>query len=345
VSDSKTNIWRIQAHLDNQGLIEALKNPDASIRKRAIVALRAMNASKSLPALREALQNENDADVREELTNTIASLAPDDETVTPDIRSSSIDPQVTKLIEDLKTNNPKQMIAAAKQLGDLGNKIAVEPLVLQFNNTRHSMQVRLVLAEALLKLESAPVEVSLLATLRHRDWHIRRNGAAILGQLKAEWAIIPLSKALYDTHPIVRRTSRAALKHIGTPDARKALARYAKAKEQAGSQKPPKNEAQTQPTLDRNKGLLQRVSEFRDSVNEQTQSPQTPDALPQVNPNIRPKAVSAQRQQPKSDTAKLKANKQTRPLNADVLDRFEKRKKNNKTSTESSTDSSSEDNS
>jgi len=93
-----------------------------------------------------------------------------------------------------------------------------------FNDSGVSIEVRLAVAEALLKLESAPVEVALLAALRHSDWKIRRNGAAILGQLKAAWAVEPLAKAVRDPHPTVRRTAYAALKHIGTPEARKALA-------------------------------------------------------------------------------------------------------------------------
>lgn len=131
---------------------------------------------------------------------------------------------VDELIKKLNDESPEVVIEAAEKLGDLGNRIAVEPLILLFNNQRHSIQVRLAVAEALIKLESAPVEVALLANLRHADWHIRRNGAAILGQLRAEWAIPPLAKALHDPHPIVRRMARAALRNIGTPESRRALA-------------------------------------------------------------------------------------------------------------------------
>lgn len=135
-------------------------------------------------------------------------------------------PIVSQLLERLKSDSVDEVVKAARHLGDIGDKIAVEPLILLFQNAKLSIQVRLTVAEALLKLESAPVEVALLANLRHTDWHIRRNGAAILGQLKAEWAVDPLARALRDTHPVVRRTARAALKHIGTPESRKALAQY-----------------------------------------------------------------------------------------------------------------------
>jgi hypothetical protein len=75
----------------------------------------------------------------------------------------------------------------------------------------------------LIKLESAPVEVTLLAALRNPDWRIRRNATAVLGQLHADWAVHPLIAALRDEQEIVRRTAYAALKRIGTTEALQAI--------------------------------------------------------------------------------------------------------------------------
>ena len=50
-----------------------------------------------------------------------------------------------------------------------------------------------------------------------------RNGAAILGQLKADWAVLPLTRALRDKNDKVRRTAYAALRYINTDEARAAL--------------------------------------------------------------------------------------------------------------------------
>ena len=146
--------------------------------------------------------------------------------------------QIQGLIEQIKSDKAEQIVVAAEKLGEMGAKLAVEPLILAFNNQKHTIHVRLAIAEALLKLESAPVEVTLLANLRHSDWHNRRNAAAILGQLQAEWAIEPLSRILSDPHPVVRRTALAALKHIGTPESRKALAQHAPGGESSSTAPP-----------------------------------------------------------------------------------------------------------
>lgn len=228
---SKTNFWQQQAELDIKGLINALSSDDMLIRRRATAALQAMKAITGLSALQRAQIAENDPETGKMMADAISALKAISgyspaEPETKDTTPVSPQSEVAGLIEDLKSDTAETVFNAAERLGELGNKMAVEGLILAFNNQRHSIHVRLAIAEALLKLESAPVEVALLANIRHSDWHIRRNGAAILGQLKAAWAIEPLSRTLNDPHPVVRRTALAALKHIGTPESRKALAQF-----------------------------------------------------------------------------------------------------------------------
>ncbi len=135
---------------------------------------------------------------------------------------------VDRLIEVLKSRNPESVIAAARALGTLGNRMAVEPLVILFHNSSSPPAVRLSAAEALLELKSAPAVVTLLGALRRDSWEVRRNAAAVLGQIQAVWAVAPLAAALDDPHPVVRRTAAAALKRIGTAEAIAALrARFA----------------------------------------------------------------------------------------------------------------------
>ena len=228
--DNKPDIWQKQSQLDIEGLEKALASPDLKIRQRAAAALRSMRAIKALPALKAAFEKEEDAQTRTVIAAAIEALR---DTPTPaaalESPSPKPPPQISPtqaLVQKLHSESTEEVVEAARQLGELGDKIAVEALILIFNDPRRSIQVRLAVAEALLKLESAPVEVALLANLRHTEWVIRRNGAAILGQLKAEWAIQPLARALNDPHPVVRRTALAALKHIGTPESRKALAKF-----------------------------------------------------------------------------------------------------------------------
>lgn len=229
----KPDIWRLQAQYDTGGLIEALSEDDPGIRKRAAAALRAMGAREAVPALRVAYVNEQDAAARASIGAALESLADERQLLQDDagVESTPVNSRVTELLRELDSKDPETIIEAAKQLGDLGDKLAVEPMVLIFNDARQSIQVRLAVAEALLKLESAPVSVTLLANLRHPEWNTRRKAAAILGQLQAEWAVDPLAKALRDPHPVVRRTARAALKRIGTPEARKLLIREARARQ------------------------------------------------------------------------------------------------------------------
>lgn len=223
VSDFKADIWRLQAQLNTQGLVEALSDDDAGIRRRAATALRALDAFDAIPALKATLEKEGDPETRASILAALDILERERDRQTDELReiaSEPAEPTETQLqIERLKTGDEEFMIDAARILGELGDKDAVEPLVVLFNYPKTPIKVRLAAAEALLKLESAPVEVALLGALRSAEWRVRRNGAAILGQLKANWAVEPLARALTDPHEMVRKTALAALKHIDTPEA------------------------------------------------------------------------------------------------------------------------------
>lgn len=277
MSDDKSDIWRLQAQFDIQGLIDALKQEDQGIRKRAAAALRAIGAKEAVPAIRVALINEQDSDVRSILASALDTLSDKNETsLTANNEPSESLVQINKLIAMLDSDDPEQIMHAAQQLGEIGDQIAVEPLVIVFNDMKSSMQVKLSVAEALLKLEGAPVEVALLAALRHNDWHIRRNGAAILGQLKAEWSVEPLTQALRDKHSIVRRTARAALQRIATPEALEALRRRpdmsAKHPGEPIRQRPTTSSQETIPSAPRD-GLLNRLQGNRDTKRDEAPSP------------------------------------------------------------------------
>jgi HEAT repeat protein len=212
LSDLRPNIWRLQAQFDTQGLIEALKNDDAGIRKRAAAALRTMGATEAIPTLQQLLKVEQNSDVRHAITAALDHLLPEQSEKVP------------ALIAQLQSSQPEAVIYAARALGEIKDKTAVEALVLVFHNPQLPGRVRLAAAEALIKLESAPAVVTLLAALRSADWRIRRNAAAVLGQLRADWAIDSLVSSLGDENEVVGRTARAAIRRIGTPEALEALA-------------------------------------------------------------------------------------------------------------------------
>jgi HEAT repeat protein len=211
LSDLRPNIWRLQAQFDTQGLIEALKNDDAGIRKRAAAALRTLGATDSIPTLQQMLKTEQDPEARNAITAALDYLLPEQ------------GEKVPALIAQLRSTQPEAIIYAARALGEIKDKTAVEALVLVFHNAQLSGRVRLAAAEALIKLESAPAVVTLLAALRSADWRIRRNAAAVLGQLRADWAVESLVSRLDDDNEVVSRTARAAIRRIGTPEALQAL--------------------------------------------------------------------------------------------------------------------------
>lgn len=212
MSDLRPNIWRLQAQFDTQGLIEALKNNDASIRKRAAAALRTMGATEAIPTLQQMLKVEQDSDARHAITAALDHLLPEQ------------GEKVPTLIAQLQSSQPEAIIYAARALGEIKDKTSVEALVLVFHNAQLSGRVRLAAAEALIKLESAPAVVTLLAALRSPNWRIRRNAAAVLGQLRADWAVDSLISCLDDENENVGRTARAAIRRIGTAEALEALA-------------------------------------------------------------------------------------------------------------------------
>jgi len=244
VSDFKPDIWRLQAQFDTQGLVDALKNDDNGIRRRAAAALRALGAVEAIPAIEHVLDKEPDPETRANLLTALATLQQEQERLREETGQTPDDTPITevdRLIATLRRGDDDEtVIEAAQALGERGSKVAVVPLVMRFNDPSTPIKVRLAVAEVLLELESAPVEVALLGALRSDEWRVRRNAAAILGQLRAEWAIEPLSRALLDDHEVIRKTAFAALRNIGTPAAYESLKQareLLKAKQQAEKQR------------------------------------------------------------------------------------------------------------
>lgn len=224
------DIWRLQANSDVNGLIQALNHPDATTRRRASAALRALGAFEAIEALETSLDRETDPETRSTMLAALSILQQEKERKDLNPQETlemlvlrTIDPEIQRLIDDINGADNLKAIRAAQILSEKSAKEAVEPMVMRFNSSKTPITVRLALAEALLKLESAPVEVALLGGLRSDEWQVRRNSAAILGQLRAEWAVEPLAKAMFDKNELVRKTAYAALKRINTPQAQRAI--------------------------------------------------------------------------------------------------------------------------
>ena len=233
MANTRPNIWQLQARRDIDGLVAALQDADPEVRRRAANALRTIEAAQAVPALKVALRNESDSQVKRDVSAALHLL--DQHT---DVTGLTSLRDIDGLIRVLKGRNVDNAVAAAQALGQLGDRMAVEPLVIVFQNASSPPRVRLAAAQALLDLKSAPAVVTLLGALQRDSWQVRRNAAAVLGQIQASWAVEPLVAALDDSHPVVRRTAAAALRRIATPDAIAALRlRFGGAPEKRSSEK------------------------------------------------------------------------------------------------------------
>ncbi len=211
----------MQAHSDVRGLIAALSDVNPATRRAAATALRSLVATTAIPGVQDALLRESEPDVREVLVTTLELLFSQNKGSTE--AQSGDSSNVVRLISRLSGTHTEQAVRAAQELGESREKLTVEALLLTFNNRKLAARVRLAVAEALLKLQSAPTEITLLAALRSERWMIRRNAAGVLGQLEADWAVEPLMTALRDPIEAVRRVAKAALERIGTPEALAAI--------------------------------------------------------------------------------------------------------------------------
>lgn len=219
MNDLRLNIWRMQAQADTQGLIRLLDERDGDVRRRAAAALRTLGATEAIPALRAAVDNEKDIATRLHLAAALRHLL--QESIEQERASAE---EVNRLIEMLRSGQPLRVIEAASTLGRMKNRLAVGPLVVTFNDSTLPGRARMAAARALLAMDSAPAVVTLLGALDSDDWHIQRNALAVLGHLRADWAVESIQRFLSSDNALIRRTARAALKSIGTPEALAALA-------------------------------------------------------------------------------------------------------------------------
>ncbi len=227
--NTRPNIWQLQSRHDIAALQASLSHSDPDVRRRAAQALQTLDVVQAVPALKTALQQETDTQTRDVLNNVLHVL--DHRT---DIERLIHEKDTNRLIQVLRSRRPENVIAAARALGKIGDRMAVEPLVILFHDPASTPRVRLAAADALLELKSAPAVVTLLGALRRDSAQVRCNAAAVLGQIQATWAVEPLVGALEDPHQAVRRSAAVALRRIGTPEAVAALrAHFSSRKEEA----------------------------------------------------------------------------------------------------------------
>ena len=132
-----------------------------------------------------------------------------------DVKKLKQSRNIQGLILALKNRDPKIQYDAAEALGDMGDTMAVEPLVTALKNDEYS-GVRWKAAEALSKIGPPSVE-ALIGTLRHHDDDVRWKAAIALGEIGDPRAIKPLISLLCDEDRFVKSHAALALGTIGEP--------------------------------------------------------------------------------------------------------------------------------
>ncbi len=214
----KSSIAEMRTANDWQGLVKALQDEDPDIRALAAFALGVLGELRTIPALEQSLLREENENAQTHMHAALTHLrrkARHQGATTTD--------NVAHLINKLKSKDVREVVAAANSLARLKDKTAVVPLFILFRDPQADHRTRLAAAEALMSLESAPAIVTLLGALRSPEWQVRRNAAAMLGMVRAEWAVVPLMAALDDPNEAVQRTAETALEAINSPEAIAAL--------------------------------------------------------------------------------------------------------------------------
>lgn len=122
--------------------------------------------------------------------------------------------------------------SAARVLGEIGDKRAVEPLIDALKNDKAS-SVQGSAAEAVGKIGDKRVVELLIKALKDEDWQVRLGAAKGLGELGDKRAVEPLIDALEDERMWVRERAAEALGKIGDERAVEPLTAVLEDKERA----------------------------------------------------------------------------------------------------------------
>jgi HEAT repeat protein len=208
----------MQSRGDVQGILDILESGNSLVKSRAILALKQLQAVQAIPKLKALRETEGDPEMRRLIDHALEVLGKN--------QTDEDDPESrrSKLLQQMKSPNTDAAELAIREFGRLGDRTIIEHLIVIFRDLRQPARLRLAAAESLLLLESAPASASLLGALRKSDWRVRRNAAAILGQMRSDWAVKPLIEAMRrDPNQYVRKTAMAALQRIGTEEALQAV--------------------------------------------------------------------------------------------------------------------------
>ncbi len=195
----------IQADFDRLGrravpaLIDALNDPDGSIRYLAVGQLGRLRDARAVQPLIHCLQADRDEIVRHWAADALGEIGD----------ASAVRP----LVDSLADQDSGLRFCAAKALGNIGDKRAFEPLLVLL--TDKDLYPRAYATEALGRLGDTRAFEPLLKVLKSDDdsW-VRSMAATGLGHLQDARAIPALLTACHDESSKVAEAAEAALAQI-----------------------------------------------------------------------------------------------------------------------------------
>jgi HEAT repeat protein len=209
-------------------LIEALSDDRAWVRKDAVRFLGAINASRSLKPLIDAMKNDTDYDVRYAAQQVLGKMKDTGaiELLIETLKNEELDADtryaaawalsetkhpdaVVPLIDALSYPEQRLQHIAAYSLETMGDPKAVDPLIAILKDENSNLQSEA--ARALGKLKDPQAVEPLIAALKDLKWWVRKSAASALTEIPDPRAIDPLIATLSDWHASVRHSAATTL--------------------------------------------------------------------------------------------------------------------------------------
>ncbi len=197
---SETDIGRMEAERDVEGLIRALKHKDWSVRSTAAQTLGKIKDARAVKPLIQVLKDK-DRDIQRTAIESLEKIG---------------EPAIEPLIHSLMDEDQNVQKFVAQILGGMGDKRAVEPLIQALKN--EDPEVKWSVRRALLKLTDEKTVDPLIQALRDEDPNIRMFAIRLLAKIR-ESPIEPLIQALKDEDEYVRGEAVRTLGDMGDKQA------------------------------------------------------------------------------------------------------------------------------
>ena len=181
-------------------LLKAIKDPDAVVRARAVVALALLGDTRAQDPLMKIVVHDPDADTRQRASDALVMLS------APRLPKTSIDTALIKL----RASDPFARLEGAHELEKARDRSAVGPL-LALLETERDVEVRRAAVSALSSLGDEIAVPALIRIAKKDSTDVRQYAIGALATLDDGRALEPLAEFSKDPDPSVRRFSLRAL--------------------------------------------------------------------------------------------------------------------------------------